>query len=192
MFRLLTIIGIIAVIAALGLLRLVYSRAAAAGAAPAARKLRRWDRLVYFAVLASAIVLAGTGLFAGLIQQQPMAGLMLMLHVSAGSVFVVGLAVLLLGWAELCRFNVHDFPWLLKSEPVAAVSDKDFFSTGEKAAFWCLALLGLVASFTMLISMLHLFGTNGLTLLYEIHRYSGLALVLAGVALGLGKFMFRN
>jgi cytochrome b subunit of formate dehydrogenase len=45
--------------------------------------------------------------------------------------------------------------------------------------FWLLVTGGFVVTMTMLLSMLPLFGTEELEELLEIHRYSGLVVVVA-------------
>ena len=47
--------------------------------------------------------------------------------------------------------------------------------------FWIILAAGLVTSLTMLFSMLPLFGTDGLHDLLDIHRYSGLVVVVAAI-----------
>ena len=45
--------------------------------------------------------------------------------------------------------------------------------------FWLLLFSGLAVCLTMLLSMLPLFGTDGLEILLDIHRYAGLLAVVA-------------
>jgi hypothetical protein len=48
-----------------------------------------------------------------------------------------------------------------------------------KLMFWIILLGGFVVTMTMLLSMLPLFGTDGLYQLLDIHRYAGLLVVVA-------------
>ena len=48
-----------------------------------------------------------------------------------------------------------------------------------KVMFWLILAGGFVVTMTMLLSMLPLFGTDGLEALLMIHRYSGLVVVVA-------------
>ena len=48
-----------------------------------------------------------------------------------------------------------------------------------KLTFWIVLAAGVVVAGTMLLSMLPLFGTDGLHVLLDIHRYSGLVVVVA-------------
>ncbi len=60
-------------------------------------------------------------------------------------------------------------------------------SSGEAAAFfwlpklmyWLLLASGLAVCLTMLLSMLPIFGTEGLEVLLDIHRFTGLLAVVA-------------
>ena len=47
--------------------------------------------------------------------------------------------------------------------------------------FWVILLGGFAVTMTMLLSMLPLFGTGGLHQLLDLHRYSGLLVVVAMV-----------
>ena len=44
--------------------------------------------------------------------------------------------------------------------------------------FWVFLCAGLIAMLTMLVSMLPLFGSDGLEVLADIHRYAGLLAVI--------------
>ena len=135
------------------------------------RPLGRWQRLIYALTLLSLVVLAFTG-FWPVIRGEPLSGWFLMVHNGAAGPFALGLLVLAILWAERR-------PARLVESPVATG-----FGRGQRLVFWAAALLATTLVLTMMFSMVQIFGTPGQELLFEIHRYSALAMVLVAMVHG--------
>ena len=56
---------------------------------------------------------------------------------------------------------------------------RSYQSTFSIKRLWLILAAGLIAASTMLVSMLPVFGTDGLLRLLNIHRYSSLLVVVA-------------
>ena len=152
-------------------LALTFSRRRASGDRPS---WNWWERLVYLATLASVAVLGITAFYA-VLASGTLGGWSLFAHMFGAGLFTVVLPVLALTWCEAnwcccgCASAGDDQP------PVSR------FSRVSKLTFWLILASGLVVTGTMLLSMLPLFGTHGLELLLEIHRWAGLIVVVAAV-----------
>jgi formate dehydrogenase subunit gamma len=147
------------------------------------RRYNAWERLVHLALLASFLVLAWTGFYAAIGWGGPMKGYMLMVHTTAGAVFAVSVGAMLLTWAADHAFARGDGRWLAQCG--CAAGDKappaGRFDAGEKAYFWIAGLTTLVALLSMLLSMVPLLDTAGQRLMYQVHRYDTLILVVATI-----------
>ena len=133
-----------------------------------------WEKLVYLGVMGAVGVLGFTSFYA-VIQTGVMGGWMLFAHMFGAGAFVVALPVIAITWAESSRFGQRTD---LSAEE--AGYDAPFFWI-PKVMFWILLGSGLVVIMTMLLSMLPLFGTDGLLRLLDIHRYAGLLAVIAAI-----------
>jgi formate dehydrogenase subunit gamma len=129
------------------------------------RRYSVWERLVHLGLLVSFTVLAFTGFYATIGWGGPMKGYTLMIHTTFGAVFAVTCGFMLLTWA-----NDHAFG-----------RSHGRFDCGQKLYFWLAGLLVLVALLTMLLSMINLFGTSGQALMYTLHRWATLVLLVATV-----------
>jgi hypothetical protein len=129
-----------------------------------------WEKLVYLATVASVALLGVTAFFA-VIRYGVLDGWLLFFHMFGAGAFVAVLPLLAITWCRASSFGCGE-----------ANGDGDQsiqFSWLPKAAFWLLLASGFLVSGTMLLSMLPLFGTDGLHTLLDIHRYSGLVAVVA-------------
>ncbi|MCL5269117.1 MAG: hypothetical protein M1457_00840, partial [bacterium] len=165
---------------------------------PGGPRLRPWARLMLGLVLVCTLVLAATGFIASLIWAQPLSGVMLLVHTCFGAAFAVGLAVaafavglavLVVGCSEPCRLTDADLSCC--GNGGAASARPGGYARDRKIAFWGLVLFGFISTMTIRLCMMHLFGTDGQAALVAIHRYSALALLLTGIALGVNR-MFVN
>jgi hypothetical protein len=140
---------------------------------PAAVRARGnwWERLVYLGLLASVVVLGVTA-FVGMLRYEALAGWLLFVHMFGAGLFVGVLPVLALTWCGANRFECRRS---CEGEPAPASR----FFWCPKVMFWIILASGLVVTATMLFSMLPLMGTAGLEWLLDLHRYSGLIVVLA-------------
>jgi hypothetical protein len=132
-----------------------------------------WARLVYLGTLGSVAVLGVTS-FVAMIRFGALGGWWLFIHMFGAGAFTVALPVLALTWCQANRFGCSAQPAC--DEGQAPTSR---FPCLAKAMFWVILAAGLVVTGTMLLSMLPLFGTQGLELLLDVHRYAGLAVVAA-------------
>jgi len=119
---------------------------------------------------------------------------MLWLHVLAGPVFAVGLAVSAVLWADGCRFVRDDAMWLrrgggyfVRRERASATGahagiglpPADRLDAGQKLFFWVIVTLGFLAVASMMFQTVPWFGQRGQARLLAIHKYSALGLLLA-------------
>lgn len=150
------------------------------------RRVRRynlWERLVHAALLATFLVLALTGFWAAIGWDGPMSGYTLMIHTTCGAVFSVCVGVMLLTWAADHAFAAHDGRWMRAGGCCSTRGDLPAgrFNANGKIYFWMAGLLALVALLSMLLSMVPLLGQYGQHLMYHVHRYSTLVLVIATI-----------
>lgn len=166
------------------LLALIYVLYAARNRRPSPRSnWNYWEQLLYLVLLVSVTILAITS-FYPVLRHEAMKGWSLFIHMVGAGVFVFLLPVLAVTWCEASRFQ-------LGSDTPETSDPAPRFYWIPKSLFWLLLASGLVVSLTMLFSMTELFGTEGLELLLEIHRYSGL-IVVATVLLHLSSIVLQR
>ena len=178
MFRVLAILGLL-----LGLLAIVvHAVDARRRSAPArdsdAAPLTRLQRFSLLLTALGLLAMAATG-FLSAIGQGPgsLGGWLLWMHLSAAPLIVLGLSLMVLTWAERCRFSLdgpaprRSLGWL------------------GRFYFWMTAVLGLATILPMLLSMTPLFASELQTTLYALHRYAALLLTMIGM--GLAYLGFR-
>ena len=71
-------------------------------------------RLIYLLALLCFVVLVITGFYPVVFLGEHLSGYLLMVHATFAPVFAGCLAVLALMWADNCRFDKSDWPWLQK------------------------------------------------------------------------------
>ncbi|MHC4148372.1 MAG: cytochrome b/b6 domain-containing protein [Planctomycetota bacterium] len=140
-------------------------------------------KLVYLLALLCFVVLVITGFYPVLVQAEHLSGYLLMVHATFAPVFAGCLAVLALVWADRCRFDKSDWPWLQKLLQQEA-RDKQTgtkHQLGQKICFWVIIILALSLILSIVLGMFPLFGTQGQEFLLDIHRYSTLLLAVVAV-----------
>ena len=125
------------------------------------------SRVVYAAVVLAVVLLAATA-FYGMLAHGVLEGWLLMLHMMGSGMLTFLLPVLAVLWGKSCTFGPN-------GEPGAAA----MFSPLAKALYWVILASGVIAALTMFVSMLPIFGTDGLRTLLDIHRYTGLLVAVA-------------
>jgi len=130
-----------------------------------------WEKLVYLATLVSVAGLGVTSFFT-VMRFGAMHGWALFAHMVAAGMFTFVLPVLAITWCGVNRFAVQ-------SGPEKDSEDAPRFFWLPRATFWVILAGGLVVTLTMLLSMLPVFGTEGLQSLLDVHRYAGLVVVVA-------------
>jgi formate dehydrogenase subunit gamma len=147
---------------------------------PAILRYNLWERFLHLVLLATFLVLAVTAYWASIGWGGPMTGYSLMIHTTCGAVFAVAVAAMLITWAVGNAFGKHDCRWVEKGGPWSTRDDLPAgrFDAGDKIFFWAAGVLTLILLLSMLLSMVPLFGTAGQHLMYDIHRYAALVLMV--------------
>ncbi len=141
------------------------------GPAPRARKrFNGWEKLVYLATVGSVTVLAGTSFFP-VWRFGGMHGWWLLAHMFGAGALTAALPLAALTWCGASRFG-------RPGHPAAEDTFLPRFFWLPRVVFWLFLWAGLAAMLTMLVSMLPLFGTEGLERLLDLHRYAGLLAVV--------------
>ncbi len=172
MFRIAAIIGIVGSLIIIALHLVMRSTRKDEPETPAAPcEMGRFRKLlyilIYLAVGGSFAILALSGFIAAIGWGGPMHGYLLMLHCTVAPVFCIALVALGCIWAERRRFTAQDWQ---RCESVCG-----------KLCFWLTLLFGIPLIFSMVISMLPIFGTSGQEFFYHLHRWSALGIVITGI-----------
>lgn len=142
----------------------------------------RIRKLAFLLGLLSFGVLLLTG-FLPLIFGGKLHGYLLMIHATFAPVFITCGAVVAVLGAGQYAFNKKDaesVPWSRQynSGPGCWLTDSGI---GVKAGFWCLLIISLPVTLTMVLSMLPLFGPNGQEVLFHMHRWCALVFTLVAI-----------
>jgi hypothetical protein len=135
----------------------------------AAGRLNLWEKLLYLAFLVSVATLAVTS-FGALMRFGVLDGW----HMFGAGALVAVLPLLALTW------GTANHPGGAPATQRAQDAPPRFYGF-SKLMYWTITAGGLVVTMTMLLSMLPIFGTDGLRTLLDIHRWSGLVVVVAAV-----------
>ena len=140
----------------------------------------RFARGVYTVTVMTVITLGATS-FYGILTVGVMQGWLLLIHVLTAGVFVVVLLLMAIMWVRACRFGTPGST--RATDPIAKESQhvdhaKAHFSSLTKLTFWLLLVSGVVTAGTMLLSMSPYMDTDAMHWLVNVHRYSGLLLVV--------------
>jgi hypothetical protein len=128
-------------------------------------------------VCASLLALLG---FTATILGRPMTGYLLLAHVAVGGAFTVCLAATALWWAE-----AHGVGRLEEVDESGSGGDR--LGVLRKTLFWCFVVLGFGSVATALLSMVPVFGPDGIDVLSALHRWCALLLVMVGIGFGMIK-----
>ena len=182
-FRVVSILGILAAVGAAAAHYLVFGahHADLADEKKDILRMNFWGRFVHAITLLSFITLGVTGFTAAIIFGEPLTGWLRLLHLTAGPVFVVGLACVAITWAEVCSFKSWDWEWAKKFggylgyEGVVPAGE---FNGGQKGFFWAILVLGLVCVVSGVGRVFPILGVDFQNIIYQAHRYSSLFLVM--------------
>lgn len=167
MFRIVSIVGIV------GMTALMYHvRRTSNGKGVSEGYVICVRTVVAFLTLACALLLAFSG-FTATIIGRPMTGYFLLGHVAVGGVFIVCLAATALWWAE--------------AHGASNLKDAEGSGVARKAFFWCFVAFGCGSAVTILLGMVPVFGSEGVAVLSELHRWCALLVVMAGIGFGMSK-----
>ncbi len=156
-----------------------------AGEAADIRRFSPFEQILRLAVGLSFAVLAITGFGPAVIHHGKLDGYLLMLHCTAAGLFAVSLSVMAVVRADECRLGKHDVAWLkqwirkcggfcgkLEDMPAGRLD------TAEKLTFWSSTALGVVVILSSILNMYPIFSQYGMDVLFQIHRYSTLILLI--------------
>lgn len=172
MFRMLTIVSVVIVAIGAVLWRARMRRTSTPVLCPPSRWPLLENLAVWVAVL-SALVLAVTGFCTATLMGRALSGFYTLIHVSFGAAYAVSMAGLAVMRAEAYRFRAAGSP--------------ERFSDVQKVCFWILVVGALLLALSILSAMLPLLGTDGQRIATEVHRYSALVSVLAGMVYAAGR-----
>ncbi len=147
------------------------------------RRFSRWEIFVHAITVLSFIILAVTG-FIAVMGPGTLTGWLRFVHVLTTPVFAVGLAAGSITWAEDCMFENYDWEWVKKyggylggAEDVPAGR----FNGGQKGFFWAILALGILCMLSGAGRMFPVFGAGIQEIVYLVHRYSSLFLVMFAI-----------
>ncbi|MHB0955876.1 MAG: hypothetical protein ACYC6N_17090 [Pirellulaceae bacterium] len=132
------------------------------------RRFSIWEKLVYLGTLVSVAVLGITSFYT-VLQFGAMHGWWLFVHMFGAGALTAMLPLLALTWCGANRFG---------GSRARERDDAPRFFWIPRVMFWLFLLAGFAVMITTLISMLPVFGTDGLHILLDIHRYAGLLAVV--------------
>lgn len=142
----------------------------------------RLKKLAWLVATVCFLVLFATGFGPRILCDVPLSGWLLMIHATFAPVFAVCVAFLAATWAWQCCFSVRDWDWVVRLftfQWKGLLVDSDL---GWKLSFWAMILLVLPVSLSIVSSMFPVFGTHGQEVLFQIHRFTALALSLVALA----------
>ncbi len=160
----------------------------------------RWwmiGRVVYLGLVATVAILGSTA-FYSVLAHGAMHGWALLLHLVGAGGFVVAFALVAIAWApwnhccekppagdaacSLPSSGLRDLDAPSQASPTGPsqvpVKPRKFAPL-TKLCFWLILISGVATAGTMLLSMLPIMGTDEMKQMLDVHRYSGLVLVIA-------------
>ena len=141
----------------------------------------RVKHLAYLVLCLCFLVLFVTGFGTRLLYGHELTGWVLMIHATFAPVFAVCAALAVLGWAQQCRLTADDWQWVIRLVCLRWRGLLENSPLGWKLTFWLGAALVIPVALSMVGSMYPIFGTHGQEVLFELHRYAALVLVLGAI-----------
>jgi cytochrome b subunit of formate dehydrogenase len=143
-------------------------------------------KLCYLVTAVCFVVLAITGFWPTLVHGEHISGFPIMIHSTFAAVFAICLAIITLTWGGANRFERSECPWLwrlLRQVTNLRVPMPEgpcrCTVVVRKAMFWAIVGLSLPLILSIVLSMLHLFGTHWQEILLAIHRWTALVFAVA-------------
>lgn len=137
------------------------------------------EKLLFICFFGSFLYLAASGFFFAVFVPRGLFGFPLIGHVMAGGLFAVCLTLVVIFKGR--EFTSIPDPLILTP---ALFDPKRLGITAARtkhAAFWFFVLAGFLLTLSALLPMMPLLRTPGQKLMFELHRYSALAAVLAAM-----------
>jgi hypothetical protein len=127
------------------------------------------------------LVLFLTGFGPRILYGVPLSGWLLMIHATFAPILAVCAAFLAASWAWQCCFSKADWNWV---ERFFSLKWKGLLTNCDlawKLTFWAMIVLFLPVSLSIVSSMFPLFGDKVQEELFQIHRFTALALTLVAM-----------
>lgn len=187
MFRVISLIGIIGTLAAIVVHYVAFGphHADLPEEERTVPRLSVLERLVHATTVLSFLVLAGSGFRAALGAGGHLTGWLRVIHITAAPVFVFGLTLVSLIWAEDCRLRDYDWEWAKRFGGYLGYKGHvpaGRFNGGQKSFLWFVLVVGLAVILSGVGRAWPLFGEDVQLLLYQVHRYGSLCLLLGILA----------
>ncbi|NOZ23016.1 MAG: formate dehydrogenase subunit gamma [Planctomycetes bacterium] len=151
------------------------------------RDVRRFtllERLIHIIAALSMLTLAVTG-FIAVFAGSPLRGQLWLVHYAVAPVFAVAVAIITMIWAKDGCFELYDLRWFLhlggylwKKEDLPAGR----INAGQKKFFWIMGVLSMALILSGIGRVFPVFDATGQEILYQVHRYCALLLVMAVIA----------
>jgi hypothetical protein len=124
--------------------------------------------VVVFGMLSAAVLII-TGFASRLIFGTVIDGYLLMLHAMAAPVFMACVAASAVLWASEAKLSLTDF---------GAAGEKPVVCLRKRVGFWVILVLTVPLILSLMLCMLHIFGTHMQEILAGVHRWSALPLAM--------------
>ncbi|MBN2011819.1 hypothetical protein JW960_21000 [candidate division KSB1 bacterium] len=137
---------------------------------------------VVWIVAITGLVLALTGLLPFLLLGAPMSGFTLLIHVAVAPVFIAGVFIVSLMWAESHRFDAVDWETLrtcLTRQPLP--NEHSGLNLWRHLFFWLMLITVLLLG-SIVLSMYPLFDSIGMDFFLNLHKAAALLITVSGVA----------
>jgi len=188
-FRWVALAGVVGVVVAVAVHYLVFGphRVANGRAKADVRRFSIVERVIHGVTLLSFVTLGVTGLIAAIGHGARLTGWPWVVHAYAAPVFAVGLTCEVVMWAKDACLAAYDWRWLAYCGGYLGFGkDKGLvagrFNAGQKVLLWLVAALGLAALASGLERMFPVAGPAAHDVVYQVHRYSTLGLMMAIIA----------
>ncbi|MEW6358379.1 MAG: formate dehydrogenase subunit gamma [Planctomycetota bacterium] len=186
MYRFVSVVGI-AGVAALLIVYHVILRRRRISKETDPRNIRRFsilERLVHLIAVLSLLTLAATG-FAAVFAGGPLRGTLWLVHYLVAPVFAAAVTIIALIWAKDGRFELYDLRWLIHLGGYLWKKDglpAGRFNAGQKKFLWFVAVFSMAVILSGIGRMFPVLGATGQEVLYQVHRYAALLLVMGVIA----------
>jgi len=151
------------------------------------RDIRRFtilERLIHIIAVLSMAALAGTG-FIAVFAGSPLRGQLWLVHYAVAPVFAVAVAIVTMIWAKDGCFERYDLRWFLHLGGYLWKKDglpAGRINAGQKKFFWIVGVFSMALILSGIGRVFPVFGATGQEVIYQVHRYCALLLVVTVIA----------
>ena len=154
---------------------------------PAQRSINGLRKIALLLAAGSLLLLVFSGFLPNMVVGAAPSGLLLLIHVAIAPLFAVSLMLWIVLSAHNNAMQEQDWRQLVslfrKSSEESVQNDAAIRTAILKICFWCLAILAVPVSLTVMLSMTTLLGTSGQNTALSLHKYSALAFFLIAVVM---------